>query len=99
MFSPQLRPEVREPPPPKPSMSKQTISLSVLRNSTYRLSVLSESKIVFVHIAKAYGGDGIAPLILSLDTRSVEDHAPTALSPRKPMVHSEHEAGWAPEPV
>lgn len=46
------------------------------------------------------GGDDIAPLILSLDTRrSVQNQAPTALSPRKPMVHTEHEAGWATQAV
>jgi hypothetical protein len=61
---------------------KQTIPLSVLRNSTYRLlCVLSQSKNVLVHTVKAYGGDGIAPLILSLDTRSVQDHAPNRFIP------------------
>jgi hypothetical protein len=57
---------------------KQTIPLSVLRNSTCGLlSVLSKGKNVLVHIAKAYGGDGKAPLILSLATRRcVQNHPP-----------------------
>jgi len=104
MSSRKLQPEVREPHPRRQGQRftpKQTIPLSVLRNSTCGLlSVLSKGKNVLVHIAKAYGGDGKAPLILSLATRRcVQNHPPTALSSRKPMEHSEHEVGWATEPV
>ena len=104
MFSRKLRPEVREPHPSRQGprfTPKQTIALSVLRNSTYGLlGVLRKSKIYSCtprrHI---YGGEGKTPIILSLASRrSVQNHAPTALSPRKPMVHSKHEAGWAAEP-